>query len=68
VLDALAGAGLDGRQQVVGFRCLTAYVIGALQNEFFTSLADAATMAATALSRADYSRAIAQIAPPGLRP
>jgi hypothetical protein len=38
IFAALTEAGFDGPQRVIGLRCLIAYIIGALLDEFFTSL------------------------------
>ena len=38
IFAALTEAGFDGPQRVIGLRCLIAYIIDALLNEFFTSL------------------------------
>ena len=54
VLAALTQAGFSGPQQVIGLRGLTAYLVGALLNEFFTSLSGAADTARVSLSPAKY--------------
>jgi AcrR family transcriptional regulator len=54
MLGALTGAGFTGAQRVVAFRCLIAYVLGALLNESYMPLAGQGTATLAALSPAAY--------------
>jgi AcrR family transcriptional regulator len=54
VLGSLTKAGFTGQQRVSAFRCLQAYVLGALQTQSFMPLTGAGNAALAALSPADY--------------
>jgi len=43
MLGALTRAGFTGQQRIIAFRCLIAYVLGALLNESFMPLAGTGT-------------------------
>lgn len=58
IFAALTEAGFDGPQRVIGLRCLIAYIIGALLDEFFTSLTGTADTVLEILSPADYPHVI----------
>jgi AcrR family transcriptional regulator len=54
MLGALTEAGFTGQQRVIAFRCLLAYIIGALQAEYLGPLSGPGTTALAALSAAGY--------------
>jgi AcrR family transcriptional regulator len=54
VLGLLTGAGFTGRRRVIAFRCLLAYIAGALQAESLGPLAGSGTAALAAPSSAGY--------------
>jgi AcrR family transcriptional regulator len=54
MLSALTQAGFTGQQRVIAYRCLQAYVLGAVQIESLGSLTAQPTLALAALPPADY--------------
>lgn len=54
MLGALTRAGFTGQKRIIAFRCLIAYVLGALMNESFMPLAGAGTAALATLSPAAF--------------
>src|SRR5262249_56239936 len=54
VLGLLTEAGFTGRRRVVAFRCLLAYIVGALQAESLGPLAGPGTEALARLASAGY--------------
>jgi AcrR family transcriptional regulator len=54
MLGALTEAGFTGQQRVIAFRCLLAYIVGALQAEYLGPLSGPGTTALAALSSAGY--------------
>jgi len=54
VLGLLTGAGFTGRRRVIAFRCLLAYIVGALHAESLGPLAGPGTAALARLSSAGY--------------
>jgi hypothetical protein len=54
MLGALTGAGFAGQQRVIAFRCLLAYIVGALQAEYLGPLSGPGTTALATLSSAGY--------------
>jgi AcrR family transcriptional regulator len=54
VLSAFTQAGFTGQRRVIAFRCLQAYILGALQTHTFMPLTGAGNAALAALSPADH--------------
>jgi AcrR family transcriptional regulator len=54
MLAALTEAGFAGQQRVIAFRCLLAYIVGALQAEYLGPLSGPGTTALAALPSAGY--------------
>ena len=54
ILGALTDGGFTGQQRVIAFRCLLAYIVGALQAEYLGPLSGPGTTALAALASAGY--------------
>lgn len=54
MLRALTESGFTGQQRVIAFRCLLAYIVGALQAEYLGPLSGPGTTALATLSSAGY--------------